>query len=72
MEHWQLHQTLSILKLETDLAEEDLLPRAELRSIVRSDHAANALAGNGEMKTSGDESAPVLHQVCGGTAVVVF
>lgn len=69
LEHWQLHQTLSILKLETDLAAGDLLPREKLESMMRSNDAvaaAASFAGNGETKTSGDKSPPVLHKVCGG------
>lgn len=66
LEHWQLHQTLSILKLETDLAEGDLLPREELASIAGSNDVATAAARHGEAKSSGDKSAPVLHKVCGG------
>lgn len=74
MEHWQLHQTLSILKLETDLAAGDLLPREELESTVGSDGVAAAakVAGNGETKSSGGKSPPVLHQVGGGGGKSVF
>lgn len=60
LEHWELHQTLSVLKLETDMAAEDLLSTEELGSIV----AKGAAVGNGETKTpEGKRPSPVMLQV---------
>ncbi|CAM9750351.1 unnamed protein product [Pylaiella littoralis] len=73
LEHWELHQTLSILKLETDMGAEVLVPREELRSMVgnTSSHAAAAAAAadasNGETKISETESGPpVILQLLAG------
>ncbi|CBJ34195.1 hypothetical protein Esi_1397_0001 [Ectocarpus siliculosus] len=58
LEHWELHQTLSVLKLETDMATEDLLSTEELGSIV----ANGAVVGKGEMKTPEGKTSPVMLQ----------
>ncbi|CBN77195.1 expressed unknown protein [Ectocarpus siliculosus] len=59
LEHWELHQTLSVLKLETDMATEDLLSTEELGSIV----ANGAVVGKGEMKTPEGKTSPVMLQL---------
>ncbi|CAM9763482.1 unnamed protein product, partial [Ectocarpus sp. 13 AM-2016] len=59
LEHWELHQTLSVLKLETDMATEDLLSTEELGSIV----ANGAAVGNGETKTPEGKPSPVMLQL---------
>lgn len=61
LEHWDLHQTLSILKLETDVPEEDLLSREELESMVAS--GTDVGGGGGETKTPGGKPAPVMLRV---------
>ncbi|CAB1097123.1 unnamed protein product [Ectocarpus sp. CCAP 1310/34] len=59
LEHWELHQTLSVLKLETDMATEDFLSTEELGSIV----ANGAAVGKGETKTPDGKPSPVMLQL---------
>ncbi|CAN0113015.1 unnamed protein product, partial [Hapterophycus canaliculatus] len=61
LEHWELHQTLSILKLETDVPEEDWLSREELESMVTSGTAVGK--GGGETKQAGGKRDPVMLRV---------
>ncbi|CAM9640993.1 unnamed protein product [Scytosiphon promiscuus] len=64
LEHWELHQTLSILKLETDVPEEDLLSREELESTVMS--GTGVAGGEGETKSREGKPAPVILRLLAG------